>query len=59
MPMRPTILLVLIPTLCGAWGPRGHQSANLAAIRTLPADGPVFLKEYEDWIAKTGPLPDS
>jgi hypothetical protein len=45
--------------LCAAWGPRGHQSANRAAVRALPADGPIFLKEYEDWIAKTGPLPDS
>ena len=43
----------------GGWGPRGHQSANRAAVRGLPADGPVFLREYEDWIAKTGPLPDS
>lgn len=45
--------------LCGGWGPRGHQSANRAAVRTLPPDGPVFLKEYEDWISKTGPVPDS
>jgi hypothetical protein len=45
--------------LTGGWGPRGHQSANRAAVRTLPPDGPLFLKEYEDWIAKTGPVPDS
>ena len=43
----------------GGWGPRGHQSANRAAVRGLPDDGPAFLKEYEDWIAKTGPVPDS
>jgi hypothetical protein len=43
----------------GAWGPRGHQSANRAAVKTLPADGPAFLAEYEEWIAKTGPVPDS
>ncbi len=43
----------------GGWGVRGHQSANLAAIKALPDDGPVFLKEYSDWIAKTGPVPDS
>src|SRR5215471_10087393 len=54
-----------IPLLCGmvvltgGWGVRGHQSANRAAVQGLPADGPVFLKEHEDWIAKTGPVPDS
>jgi hypothetical protein len=51
--------ILLIPVACGAWGPRGHQAANRAAIRSIPEDGPVFLKNYEDWIAKTGPLPDS
>jgi hypothetical protein len=45
--------------LTGGWGPRGHQSANRGAVRGLPADGPLFLKDYEDWIAKTGPVPDS
>src|SRR5262249_25477461 len=48
-----------IVVVTGAWGPRGHQSANRAAVRAIPGDGPVFLKEYEDWIAKTGPVPDS
>jgi hypothetical protein len=43
----------------GSWGPRGHQAANRAAIRSLPANGPVFLKEHEEWIVQTGPLPDS
>jgi hypothetical protein len=45
--------------LFGGWGARGHESANTAAVRGIPADGPVFLKQYEDWISKTGPLPDS
>jgi hypothetical protein len=53
----PAIALLVLVT--GGWGARGHQSANRAAVRGLPADGPVFLKEYEDWIAKTGPVPDS
>jgi hypothetical protein len=58
-------LIVKITTLCalamatGAWGVRGHQSANRAAVKSIPSDGPVFLKDYEDWIAKTGPVPDS
>ena len=51
-----TVLAVLFT---GAWGPRGHESSNRAAVRGIPADGPVFLKEYEDWIAATGPLPDN
>ena len=45
--------------LAGGWGVRGHQSANTAAVRAIPPDGPVFLKEYEDWIASTGPVPDN
>src|SRR5215813_10282355 len=48
-----------IALTCGGWGPRGHESANTAAVRAIPPDGPVFLKQFEDWIAKTGPLPDS
>ena len=53
------LLLCAVPLLTGGWGVRGHQSANRAAVRALPAGGPVFLKEYEDWIARTGPVPDS
>jgi hypothetical protein len=43
----------------GAWGARGHRAANRAAVEAIPDDGPVFLREYEDWIGATGPLPDS
>jgi hypothetical protein len=43
----------------GAWGPLGHQTANRVAVDAIPADGPVFLKEQRDWIANTGPVPDS
>jgi hypothetical protein len=28
-------------------------------MKSLPDDGPVFLRQYADWIARTGPLPDS
>jgi hypothetical protein len=53
-------LLVSLAVLAtGGWGSRGHESANRAAMKSLPDDGPVFLRQYEDWIAKTGPLPDS
>jgi hypothetical protein len=53
------LLLSALVLFTGGWGVRGHQSANRAAVRALPADGPIFLKEFEDWIAKTGPVPDS
>lgn len=51
--------LCLSSLFTGGWGVRGHQSANRAAVKALPDDGPAFLREYEDWIAKTGPLPDT
>ncbi len=53
------LAVVLTVVVAGAWGPRGHQTSNRAAVESIPADGPVFLKDYEDWIAKTGPIPDS
>src|SRR5215472_5721394 len=55
----PIMAICAVALLTGGWGARGHQSANRAAVRALPTDGPVFLKEHEDWIAKTGPVPDS
>lgn len=62
--MTPKIAVWALAIIIGAvpahaWGARGHQSANRAAVKSIPEDGPVFLKEYEDWIAKTGPVPDS
>jgi hypothetical protein len=33
--------------------------ANRAAVKSIPADGPVYLKQYIDWISATGPLPDT
>lgn len=56
--LRGSVICVLAVTI-GAWGPRGHQNANRAAMKSIPADGPVFLKDYEDWIAHIGPVPDS
>jgi hypothetical protein len=58
------ILFALVMFAClsvsaGAWGVRGHSVANRAAVDALPADGPVFLKEFRDWIGHTGPVPDS
>jgi hypothetical protein len=53
------LALCLVALATGGWGTRGHQTANRAAVKSLPSDGPVFLKEYEEWITKTGPVPDS
>src|SRR5262249_36291992 len=56
---RLLVLLVFTAQVSGAWGARGHQTANRVAVDALPPDGPVFLKEQRDWIAATGPVPDS
>lgn len=42
-----------------AWGVRAHTWINRVAVRTLPADGPVFLKAHEDWIAYLSVIPDT
>ncbi len=42
-----------------AWGPRGHQAINRAAVVGLPADGPAFLQAHEEWIAYLAIIPDS
>jgi hypothetical protein len=57
--VRRSALLSAVVIMTGAWGVRGHESANRAALEAMPADGPIFLKQYADWITKTGPVPDS
>ncbi|MGE0039998.1 MAG: ElyC/SanA/YdcF family protein [Vicinamibacterales bacterium] len=55
-------LLALVATLGAtgsAWGVRAHDLINRVAVRTLPADGPVFLKAEEDWIAYLASIPDT
>lgn len=42
-----------------AWGGRAHDVIDRAAINALPADGPVFLKKYVDYIAASSGVPDS
>lgn len=63
--MRP-LLLVLAATACAAlsapvlaWGDRAHAVIDRAAIAALPADGPVFLRKYADYVAASATLPDS
>ena len=42
-----------------AWGVRAHTWINRVAVRTLPDDGPAFLKAHEDWIAYLSVIPDA
>ncbi|HMF78895.1 MAG TPA: hypothetical protein VK604_24775 [Bryobacteraceae bacterium] len=56
--LRIPLAILSIFLLC-SWGSRGHMAANKAAIDAMPADGPSFLANYREWIAATGPLPDS
>jgi hypothetical protein len=43
----------------GAWGVRGHTVANLAAVDSIPASGPVFLKSQKAYIGHLGTIPDT
>src|SRR5690606_136778 len=55
-----TIALVLAASTTGsAWGVRAHTWINRVAVRTIPDDGPVFLKAHEDWIAYLSTIPDT
>jgi hypothetical protein len=50
---------LLNPQPLGAWGFRGHTVANLAAVESIGADGPAFLKAYKAYIGHLGPIPDT
>lgn len=52
-------LLLAASTTGSAWGVRAHNWINRVAVRTIPADGPVFLKAHEDWIAYLSTIPDT
>jgi hypothetical protein len=53
------IALLALTTRLSAWGERGHQTVNRAAVRAIPDDGPVFLRAHEDWIVYLASIPDS
>ena len=57
----PLVLIALLPftTRLAAWGERGHQTVNRAAVRAIPDDGPVFLRGHEEWIVYLATIPDS
>ena len=59
-------LLLALATTCAlapmpafAWGQRAHAVIDRAALAALPADGPVFLRRYADYIADSATVPDS
>lgn len=43
----------------GAWGVRGHTVANLAAVESIPQNGPTFLKSQKAYIGHLGIIPDT
>lgn len=51
--------LTLCPAVAHAWGHTAHAAIDRAAIQTIPADGPVFLRHHVDYIALSATLPDS
>lgn len=51
--------LVLATQTGSAWGVRAHTWINRVAVRTLPDDGPTFLRAHEDWIAYLSVIPDA
>lgn len=48
-----------LPQAAYSWGDRGHSVIDRTAVDALPADGPIFLKKYVDYIAGAASLPDS
>lgn len=53
-----TIVLGMTASPAMAWGHRGHAVIDRTAIESLPADGPVFLKNYLGLIEDSSTLPD-
>jgi hypothetical protein len=53
------VLLAQASRTSDAWGVRAHTWINRVAVRTIPADGPVFLKAHEDWIGYLSTIPDT
>lgn len=52
--------LAVVPvTPALSWGHRAHAMIDRAALATLPADGPVFLQRYADYVAESATMPDS
>jgi len=59
MRLRLILLVCVVVPHLDAWGFRGHTVANLAAVESIPADGPAFLKTYKASVGHLGPVPDT
>lgn len=61
--MRRALIALFLALACtsqlAAWGERGHHTANRAAVRAIPDDGPTFLRAHEEWIVYLSTVPDS
>jgi hypothetical protein len=53
------VLLLGMSPSAYPWGTRAHAVIDRTAIETLPDDGPVFLKDYVDYIAGSASIPDT
>jgi len=53
------IVAIALPSMAHAWGGTAHTVIDRAAIEAIPADGPTFLRKYEDYIGQYASLPDS
>jgi hypothetical protein len=58
-PLATLLALSALPSAAQAWGGTAHTVIDRAAIEAIPADGPVFLRTYEDYIGQSAALPDS
>lgn len=57
--MAGVLLISLIATESAhAWGRRGHAVVDRAAVLALPNDGPIFLRQYLDYIGDSAGYPD-
>lgn len=53
------LTFALTPAVAFGWGNRAHAVIDRVAIASLPSDGPIFLKNYLDYIAASASLPDT
>ena len=52
------VFLLSANSYLDGWGLRGHTIANLVAVESITADGPVFLRAYKAYIGHMGVIPD-
>ncbi|WP_242153435.1 nuclease [Sphingomonas sp. BAUL-RG-20F-R05-02] len=52
------LLTALSASPAFGWGHQAHSAIDRAAIAALPADGPIFLRAYSDYIAASSTVPD-